>query len=103
MPLLEQEDEGETYFFTEERRGIGKDSRGHYVWSIKGVTRSDNVSDGSVLNLTKVRITLGERRDALRPVMREHRRAMRPRMRALREHQRELTSAIDADPFDAWF
>ncbi len=41
------------------------------------------------------------RRDALRPVMREHLKSMRPTLRALRQRHRALRDALTAEPFDA--
>lgn len=42
-----------------------------------------------------------ERRDALRPIIREHFRGTRPQYRALRNHHDALRQAITANPFDA--
>ncbi len=41
-----------------------------------------------------------ERRESLRPVLREHFRNIRPQLRDMRRHQRSLYEAIAAEPFD---
>ena len=40
------------------------------------------------------------RRDALRPMLREHFRQMRPNIRNIRAAQQQLDAALTADPFD---
>ena len=68
IPVLSAPIKGRDVYFTEERRGLRKDSRGVYVWAIVGFKQGDNIPDGSVLTVKKYHVTLGERRDTFQGI-----------------------------------
>ena len=59
MPLLRSREAG--FLFVEERRCLRKDDQGYFVWADPSVG-VDSVPDGTVLNLKKFRVEVGERR-----------------------------------------